>query len=182
MAETATLAAIASHGASRLPSVELDSYNLELKDDEGFIGDRASKGAFREIIENWRKSLRKNGDDPFGEVRERRDFQEGARRAAVQGRSRGGGHPAGRDRGFLAGARAGDPALPQDQGLEGHRAHRGRRRLSRQPRRRAGDRPHHGDPQGRQGRRGPARDPQRSGRGRTDRRRASGAEMAVQGP
>jgi predicted NBD/HSP70 family sugar kinase len=68
MAETATLAAIASHGASRLPSVELDSYNLELKDDEGFIGDRASKTAFREIIENWRKSLRKNGDDPFGKV------------------------------------------------------------------------------------------------------------------
>ncbi len=67
MAETATLVAIASHGASRLPSVELDSYNVELKDDEGFIGDRASKGAFRDIIENWRKSLRKNGDDPFGD-------------------------------------------------------------------------------------------------------------------
>ena len=67
MAETATLPAIASHGASRLPSVELDSYNVELKDDEGFIGDRASKGAFRDIIENWRKQLRKNGDDPFGD-------------------------------------------------------------------------------------------------------------------
>ena len=48
MAETATLPSIAEHGASRLPSVELDSYNIELKDDEGFIGDRASKGAFRE--------------------------------------------------------------------------------------------------------------------------------------
>src|SRR5947209_7877784 len=68
MAETATLPSIAEHGASRLPSVELDSYNIELKDDEGFIGDRASKGAFREIIENWRKSVRKAGDDPFGEV------------------------------------------------------------------------------------------------------------------
>ncbi len=67
MAETATLPAIASHGASRLPSVELDSYNIELKDDEGFIGDRASKGAFRDIIENWRKQLRKNGNDPFGD-------------------------------------------------------------------------------------------------------------------
>ena len=26
--------------------VEVDSYNVELKDDEGFLGDRASKGAF----------------------------------------------------------------------------------------------------------------------------------------
>ena len=67
MAETATLASIAEHGACRLPSVELDSYNIELKDDEGFIGDRASKRAFREIIENWRKSVRKAGDDPFGD-------------------------------------------------------------------------------------------------------------------
>src|SRR3954467_7821937 len=67
MAETATLPSIAEHGASRLPSVELDSYNIELKDDEGFIGDRASKGAFRDIMDNWRKSVRKAGDDPLGE-------------------------------------------------------------------------------------------------------------------
>jgi hypothetical protein len=67
MADTATLPAIAGHGASRLPSVEVDSYNVEAKDDEGFLGDRASKGAFREIIENWRKPLRKAGEDPFGD-------------------------------------------------------------------------------------------------------------------
>jgi ROK family len=66
MADTATLPSIAEHGASRLPSVEVDSYNIELKDDEGFIGDRASKGAFRDMIENWRKALRKTGDDPLG--------------------------------------------------------------------------------------------------------------------
>ena len=69
MAEQATLPAIAAHGAKRLPSVEVDSYNVELKDDEGFIGDRASKGAFRDIIENWRKQLRKTGDDPFGDAK-----------------------------------------------------------------------------------------------------------------
>ena len=68
MPETDTLPNIATHGASRLPSVDVDSYNVELKDDEGFIGDRASKGAFRDIIENWRKPLRKAGDDPFGET------------------------------------------------------------------------------------------------------------------
>jgi predicted NBD/HSP70 family sugar kinase len=58
---------VATHGATRLPTVDLDSYNVELKDDEGFIGDRASKGAFRDLIENWRKPLRKAGNDPFGD-------------------------------------------------------------------------------------------------------------------
>ena len=67
MADQKTLAAVASHGAARLPSVDVNSYNVELKDDEGFIGDRASKGAFRDIIENWRKPLRKAGEDPFGD-------------------------------------------------------------------------------------------------------------------
>src|SRR5437667_12762054 len=63
--EKITTTGIAAHGASRLPSVEIDSFNIELKDDEGFLGDRASKGAFRDILEKWRKPLRKSGD-PFG--------------------------------------------------------------------------------------------------------------------
>ena len=62
-----TLPAVAAHGAMRLPSVDLDSYNVELKDDEGFLGDRASKGAFRKLIENWRSALRRLGTDPLGE-------------------------------------------------------------------------------------------------------------------
>ena len=65
--QSTTLPNVATHGASRLPAVDVDSYNVELKDDEGFLGDRANKGAFREIIENWRKPLRKAGDDPFGD-------------------------------------------------------------------------------------------------------------------
>ena len=64
--ETITTTGIAAHGASRLPWVEIDSFNLELKDDEGFLGDRASKGAFWETLEKWRKPLRKSGEDPFG--------------------------------------------------------------------------------------------------------------------
>ncbi|WP_108522360.1 ROK family protein [Bradyrhizobium algeriense] len=64
--ETITTTGIAAHGASRLPWVEIDCFNLELKDEEGFLGDRASKGAFRETLEEWRKPLRKSGDDPFG--------------------------------------------------------------------------------------------------------------------
>jgi len=57
---------IAQHGASRLPAVDVDSYNAELKDDDGFLGDRASKGAFRKILDTLRKPLKKNGDDPLG--------------------------------------------------------------------------------------------------------------------
>src|ERR1700731_1614723 len=66
MPTQAALPAVAGHGAKRLPSVDLDSYNVELKDDEGFIGDRASKGAFRNILENWRAAIRELGD-PLGD-------------------------------------------------------------------------------------------------------------------
>ncbi|MET4260979.1 putative NBD/HSP70 family sugar kinase [Bradyrhizobium sp. S3.12.5] len=58
---------IAQHGAVRLPSVDIDSLNVELKDEDGFLGDRASKGAFREMLDRWRKPLRKSGEDPFGD-------------------------------------------------------------------------------------------------------------------
>ena len=43
MADTAAATIIGPHGAKVLPSVEVDSYNLEIKDDEGFLGDRASR-------------------------------------------------------------------------------------------------------------------------------------------
>ncbi|MGE0286378.1 MAG: ROK family protein [Bradyrhizobium sp.] len=58
---------IAGHGASRLPSVDVDSFNIELKDEDGFLGDRASRSAFRRILDSWRKPLRRNGEDPFGD-------------------------------------------------------------------------------------------------------------------
>jgi ROK family len=61
-----TTTGIAGHGASRLPSVDVDSFNIELKDEDGFVGDRASKGAFRKIFDRWRKPLQKSGEDPFG--------------------------------------------------------------------------------------------------------------------
>jgi predicted NBD/HSP70 family sugar kinase len=65
--DSSALPMIAAHGADRLPAVTVDNYNVELKDDEGFLGDRASKGAFRDIVENWRKLYRKDGEDPFGD-------------------------------------------------------------------------------------------------------------------
>jgi predicted NBD/HSP70 family sugar kinase len=55
-----------SHGAPWLPGVEVMSYNVELKDEKGYVGDRASKGAFRHFIDQWRKPLRRIGQDPFG--------------------------------------------------------------------------------------------------------------------
>jgi hypothetical protein len=67
MSEQTTLPAVAAHGAHRLPSVHVDSYNLEIKDNQGFIGDRASKGAFRKVIDDIRKSICKAGDDPLGD-------------------------------------------------------------------------------------------------------------------
>jgi hypothetical protein len=64
--ETITTLGIAAHGASRLPWVEIDSFNLELKDEEGLLGDRASKAGFLEAVDGWRKPLRKSGEDRFG--------------------------------------------------------------------------------------------------------------------
>jgi predicted NBD/HSP70 family sugar kinase len=64
---TAKPLVIAAHGATRLPSVTVDSYNIESKDEDGFVGDRASKRAFHEIVEHLRKLLREDGDDPLGD-------------------------------------------------------------------------------------------------------------------
>jgi len=56
------------NGASRLPLVEVDGYNEELRDDEGFVGDRASSRAFRAILDEWRERMRELGEeDPLGE-------------------------------------------------------------------------------------------------------------------
>src|SRR5271168_4851046 len=65
--DTLMTAGIGRHGAARLPSVNVDSFNIELKDDDGFLGDRASKGAFRKILDGLRKPLKKAGDDPLGD-------------------------------------------------------------------------------------------------------------------
>jgi len=64
--DTLNTATLLRHGAARLPSVEVDSFNLEIKDEEGFLGDRASKRAFRRILDDLRKPLKKNGEDPLG--------------------------------------------------------------------------------------------------------------------
>src|SRR4029450_12110699 len=60
--------AIVQHGWHVLPRVVVDAYNEELKDEDGFLGDRANKGAFTNILDHWRKSLAENREDPFGDT------------------------------------------------------------------------------------------------------------------
>jgi hypothetical protein len=55
------------HGADELPSVRVDSYNVELRDADGFVGDRASKGAFQALLDAWRERVAEGDDDPLGE-------------------------------------------------------------------------------------------------------------------
>lgn len=53
------------HGAAELPSVSVTSYNLEIRDEDGFIGDKASRGAFVEHLDALRSHLRGQGGDPL---------------------------------------------------------------------------------------------------------------------
>jgi hypothetical protein len=57
------------HGARELPGVTIDDYNAELRDVDGYIGDRASSRAFRAILDDWRDRLGQVGDDPLGNER-----------------------------------------------------------------------------------------------------------------
>jgi hypothetical protein len=56
------------HGLATLPFVTVDNYSLEIRDKDGFIGDKASKGAFRALLDKWRKPLRELDLDPFGKT------------------------------------------------------------------------------------------------------------------
>jgi predicted NBD/HSP70 family sugar kinase len=65
--ENAVQPDLPAHGAAVLPSVTVDSYNVEIEDEEGFIGDKASKSAFWELVDKWRKPLKEAGEDPLGD-------------------------------------------------------------------------------------------------------------------
>ncbi|TCR67317.1 ROK family protein [Bosea sp. BK604] len=56
---------VGPHGAEELPSVLITSYNLEVRDEDGFVGDKAKRGAFLEHLDALREHLRRNGDDPL---------------------------------------------------------------------------------------------------------------------
>ncbi|AHG48469.1 glucokinase (plasmid) [Rhizobium leguminosarum bv. trifolii CB782] len=57
-----------AHGASNLPLVTVDDYNNELRDKDGFVGDNANKKTFQMKLDDWRKRVRKVGDDPIGKT------------------------------------------------------------------------------------------------------------------
>jgi predicted NBD/HSP70 family sugar kinase len=57
---------LGAHGAEELPGLILKSYNLQLQDEEGFVGDRASGRAFRAMLDELRAQVREVGKDPLG--------------------------------------------------------------------------------------------------------------------
>ena len=70
MADASDRSTLPTHGAATLPSVTVDSYNLELEDSDGFIGDKARRDAFREALEDWRQRHRQAvGEDPLGDTK-----------------------------------------------------------------------------------------------------------------
>lgn len=66
--EPVTPPSVLGHGGRVLPAVTVDTYNEELRDEEGFVGDRASRRAFQAILADWRDRLKERGEDPFGDV------------------------------------------------------------------------------------------------------------------
>ena len=48
--------------------MHIDTYNAELRDEAGFIGDRASGRAFRAILDDVRERTSQGDDDPVGDV------------------------------------------------------------------------------------------------------------------
>ncbi len=59
---------LAAHGMAELPAVTVESYNAELRDGDGFVGDRASNRAFKALLDDWREQLARFGDDPLGDT------------------------------------------------------------------------------------------------------------------
>lgn len=58
------------HGAAMLPRVQVDTYGAQLRDGEEQYGDRANKGAFAAILDDWRKRAARGGDDPLADAPE----------------------------------------------------------------------------------------------------------------
>lgn len=58
--------AVPDNGDSMLPAVRVSGYNLALRAGDGYLGDRASKRAFHDYLDQWRAAARLSGEDPFG--------------------------------------------------------------------------------------------------------------------
>lgn len=55
------------HGANVLPAVDVESYNIELREKRRFVGDRANKQAFNALVEKWRKLIEDRSDEKLSE-------------------------------------------------------------------------------------------------------------------
>jgi predicted NBD/HSP70 family sugar kinase len=53
------------HGSLELPSVTITGYNLEIRDEDGFVGDKASRNAFVAHLDALRRHLRNEDGDPL---------------------------------------------------------------------------------------------------------------------
>jgi hypothetical protein len=149
MVEIAAPSSIAEHGASQLPSVLVDSYNIKLRDEEGFIGDRASKGSFRDLVEQWRKPLRKAGKDPFGDNDSEHISKKEFDALLTQGDPEAAGVIHGAIEDFSQELARVIRRYLKTKAWK-NTAHRDRRRLPREPHWRTRDRSHSRNPDGRQ--------------------------------
>jgi hypothetical protein len=66
-ADVSSVRPLLTHGAADLSGVTVDAYNADLRNAEGFVGDRASRRAFQAILDDWRERMRKVGEDPLGD-------------------------------------------------------------------------------------------------------------------
>jgi len=66
--ELAALLPFPSHGSPMLPGVEVESYNVELREKRRFVGDRANKKAFASLVEKWRKIVENESDEKLREL------------------------------------------------------------------------------------------------------------------
>ncbi|WP_086066812.1 ROK family protein [Bordetella genomosp. 8] len=83
------------HGGLEFPDFTIDNYSLSLRDDNGFVGDNASRPAFQAILEAWRRLFEAlHGKDPLGDKpteeipKKKLDVmmqREGAAAAAIHG-------------------------------------------------------------------------------------------------
>jgi hypothetical protein len=67
-AATSPSVSFLEHGGTILPAVQVDAYNAELREANGFVGDRASRRGFINILDDWRDRLHRVSGDPLGDI------------------------------------------------------------------------------------------------------------------
>jgi hypothetical protein len=169
--------AILPHGSPTLTAVEVVAYNVELKDDDGLIGGRATKVSLRAIVDSWRQTLRQVDRDPMGTVASEKPITKRPGELIAHGDPEAAGLMQGAIEQFAQELALVIRAVPYSQGLERHRATGNRRGLFPQSPRRAGDRPSVCYSKGRRNKAPDCGHPQRTRRSRHAGGRASCAGM-----